>query len=63
MCELVKNVAKSRFSNLKLISQSENSISSGDLYAQEPQRWCPKQSRPEVAEELLPSGHPVLNQY
>ena len=53
MCELVQKVAKSRFSNLKLISQSENSISSRDLYVQEPQRWRPKESQPEVAEELL----------
>ena len=42
VCKLVKNVAKSRFSNLKIISQSENSISSRDLYLHEPQRWCSK---------------------
>ena len=53
MCELVNKVAKSRFSNFELMGQSENSISSRDLYKQEPQRWHPKQSSPEVAEELL----------
>ena len=53
MCELVNKVAKSRFINLKLISQSENSISSRDLYIEELQRWHPKQSSSEVAKELL----------
>ena len=52
MCELVKRVAKSRSSNLKLISQSEDSFSSCDLYIQDNKDSAEKQSRPEIADKL-----------